>query len=61
MQKKAKASAAARSSATGTSGRLRIALPTAAEERAIRRGIAADKDTYVPSDAEFARMKPARG
>lgn len=35
--------------------------PTAAEERAINRGIALDPDTYVPTDAEFAEMKPVRG
>jgi len=40
---------------------LRLIPPTAAEERAINRGIAADEDTYVPTDAEFAQMKPFRG
>ena len=41
--------------------RASVVLPTLAEDRAIRRGIAADKNTYVPSDAEFSRMKPVRG
>lgn len=40
---------------------LRLIPPTAAEERDINRGIAADEDTYVPTDAEFAQMKPFRG
>lgn len=39
---------------------LRLIPPTAAEERAINRGIAADEDTYVPTEAEFAQMKPFR-
>lgn len=39
----------------------RVILPTPAEERAINRGIAADPDTYVPTDAEIAGMKPLRG
>lgn len=40
---------------------VRLIMPTAAEERAINRGIAADPDTYVPSDEQIARMKPLRG
>lgn len=35
-----------------------IELPTADEDREIQRGIDADSDTYVPTDEEFARMKP---
>lgn len=34
-----------------------IHMPTEAEEKAINRGIAADPDTYIPSDEAFARMK----
>ncbi|MFC4521869.1 BrnA antitoxin family protein [Cupriavidus pinatubonensis] len=34
---------------------------TPQEEAAIARGIAADTDTFVPSDEEFAQMKPRRG
>ena len=41
--------------------RAQLIMPSVAENREIRRGIAADSDTYVPSDAEFARMKPVRG
>ena len=39
----------------------RLILPTAAEEEAINRGIAEDPDTYVPTDEEFAKMRPFRG
>ncbi|MFO1465084.1 MAG: BrnA antitoxin family protein [Steroidobacteraceae bacterium] len=38
-----------------------LILPTAAEERAIARGIAADEDTYEPTEEEFKSMKPFRG
>lgn len=31
------------------------------EEAAIARGIAADTDTFVPSDEQFGQMKPRRG
>jgi uncharacterized protein (DUF4415 family) len=34
---------------------------TVEEEAAIQRGIDADPDTYVPTDAEFAPMKPRGG
>ncbi|KAF7961673.1 hypothetical protein AWV79_25185 [Cupriavidus sp. UYMMa02A] len=34
---------------------------TPQEEAAISRGIAADTDTFVPTDEDFARMKPRRG
>lgn len=34
-----------------------IYMPTEAEDQEINRGIAADPDTYVPSDEAFARMK----
>ncbi|MEO5371634.1 MAG: BrnA antitoxin family protein [Magnetococcus sp. DMHC-1] len=36
-------------------------LPTPEEEEAIARGIAADPDTYVPTDAEFKAMRPLHG
>lgn len=36
-------------------------LPTPEEEEAIARGIAADPDTYVPTDEEFKTMRPLRG
>jgi uncharacterized protein (DUF4415 family) len=32
---------------------------TPAEEAAIQRGIDADPDTFVPTDDQFARMRPA--
>lgn len=35
-----------------------ISKPGAAEERAIKAGIAADADTYELSKAEFAQLKP---
>ena len=35
----------------------KIYMPTEAEDQEINRGIAADPDTYVPSDEAFARMK----
>ena len=34
---------------------------TPQEEAAIARGIAADTDTFVPGDEQFAQMKPRRG
>lgn len=34
---------------------------TPLEEAAIARGIAADTDTFVPSDEQFRQMKPRRG
>ncbi|MEJ2769056.1 BrnA antitoxin family protein [Mycetohabitans sp. B46] len=34
---------------------------TAQEEAAIERGIAADTDTFVPTDAQFAQMKRRGG
>lgn len=37
-----------------------IGRPGAAEERAIKSGIAADADTYELSKAEFAELKPTR-
>ena len=37
-----------------------ISRPSAAEERAIKSGIAGDPDTYELSKAEFAELKPAR-
>jgi uncharacterized protein (DUF4415 family) len=33
--------------------------PTDAEEEAIRAGIAADPDTFEPTDEEFRRLRPA--
>ena len=39
----------------------KLVRPTKAEEAAINAGIAADRDTYELSDAEFARLKPVRG
>ncbi|MFM6992337.1 MAG: BrnA antitoxin family protein [Rhodoferax sp.] len=44
-----------------TSAGRKIILPAASEAKAIARGIAADPDTYEPSDAEFAQFKPQRG
>lgn len=35
----------------------KLYMPTEAEDAEINRGIAADPDTYVPSDEAFARMK----
>ncbi|MVW72160.1 BrnA antitoxin family protein [Bordetella sp. 15P40C-2] len=35
----------------------KVYMPTEAEDQEINRGIAADPDTYVPSDEAFARMK----
>lgn len=35
--------------------------PTHKENAAIARGIAADPDTFEPSDAEFAQLRPGRG
>ncbi|MEN9704659.1 MAG: hypothetical protein RLZZ393_538 [Pseudomonadota bacterium] len=43
------------------SPRLGLLLPTPEEEEAINRGIAEDPDAYVPTDEEFAQMKPFRG
>jgi uncharacterized protein (DUF4415 family) len=40
---------------------LGLLLPTPEEEEAINRGIAEDPDAYVPTDEEFAQMKPFRG
>jgi uncharacterized protein (DUF4415 family) len=42
------------------SGR-KIILPTAAEAKAIAHGIAADPDTYEPTDEELQQFKPQRG
>lgn len=39
------------------SKKLNIYLPTEAEDAEINSGIAADPDTYVPSDAAFTQMK----
>jgi len=39
----------------------KLVRPTRAEETAINAGIAADRDTYELTDAEFARLKPLRG
>lgn len=39
----------------------KLIRPTKAEEAAINAGIAADADTYELSDAEFRRLRPARG
>ncbi|MBF0153606.1 MAG: BrnA antitoxin family protein [Magnetococcales bacterium] len=36
-------------------------LPTPEEDESIARGIAADPDTYVPTDEEFKAMRPLRG
>ncbi len=33
-------------------------IPTAAENAAITRGIAADPDTHEPNDAEWLKMRP---
>jgi uncharacterized protein (DUF4415 family) len=38
-----------------------IYMPTEEEDAEINRGIAADPDTYVPSDEQFARMKRRGG
>jgi len=35
----------------------KIYMPTEAEDKEINRGIAADPDTYVPSDEAFSKMK----
>jgi uncharacterized protein (DUF4415 family) len=39
----------------------KLHMPTPEEDAAIQRGIDADPDTYVPTDAEFAKMKPRGG
>ncbi len=36
----------------------KLRIPTTREEAEINRGIAADSDTFVPSDADWARAKP---
>lgn len=41
------------------SGRVFL-LPTEEEEAAINAGIAADPDTYEPTDEEFTRFKPVK-
>ncbi|TLY77056.1 MAG: BrnA antitoxin family protein [Gammaproteobacteria bacterium] len=39
----------------------KIVKPTRREDRAIRRGMRADPDTYEATAAEFAQMRPLRG
>ena len=39
--------------------RAKIKVPTAAEERRIQVGIAADPDTFEPTDAQLTAMQPA--
>lgn len=39
----------------------KIYMPTAKEDAEINRGIAADPDTFVPSDEQFAQMKRRGG
>src|SRR5579863_3345599 len=39
----------------------KLIRPTKTEEAAINAGIAADRDTYELSDAEFRQLRPARG
>jgi uncharacterized protein (DUF4415 family) len=39
----------------------KLLRPTKREEVAINAGIAADRDTYELSDAEFRRLRPVRG
>lgn len=41
--------------------KLKLHMPTPEEDAAIQRGIDADPDTYVPTDEEFAKMKPRGG
>jgi hypothetical protein len=43
------------------SSKPKIIMPSEAEEAEINRGIAADPDTFVPSDAQFAQMKRRGG
>jgi len=38
--------------------KLETYLPTEEEDAEIDRGIAADPDTFVPTDEQFAQMKP---
>lgn len=38
--------------------KLKIYMPTEEEDAEINRGIAADSDTFVPTDEQFAQMKP---
>ncbi|MCF7696964.1 hypothetical protein KPG66_12975 [Mycetohabitans sp. B2] len=40
---------------------LKLIRNTAQEEAAIARGIAADADTFVPTDEQFAQMKRRGG
>jgi uncharacterized protein (DUF4415 family) len=37
-----------------------LILPTPEEDAEIQRGIDADPDTFVPTDEQFARMKPLK-
>ncbi|WP_429497057.1 BrnA antitoxin family protein [Robbsia andropogonis] len=39
----------------------KLYMPTEAEDAEINRGIAADPDTFVPSDEQFANMKSRGG
>jgi uncharacterized protein (DUF4415 family) len=39
----------------------KLVRPTKAEEAAINAGIAADRDTYELTDAEFQQLRPVRG
>lgn len=41
--------------------KLKLHMPTPEEDTAIQRGIDADPDSYAPTDAEFANMKPRSG
>jgi uncharacterized protein (DUF4415 family) len=43
------------------SSKPKIIMPSDAEEAEINRGIAADPDTFVPSDEQFAQMKRRGG
>ena len=43
------------------SSKPKIIMPSDAEEAEINSGIAADPDTFVPSDEQFARMKRRGG
>jgi uncharacterized protein (DUF4415 family) len=38
--------------------RKKVMMPSDEEDAAINAGIAADPDTYVPSDEQFAQMRP---
>lgn len=43
------------------SSKPKLRIPTPEEDAAIMRGIEQDPDTYIPTDEEFAQMRPRGG